>query len=229
LYLLDGQAVFDKCTSPPNEEFGADEALTKLIGAGEIEPIIAVAVDEGGSTTQRTKEYIPYPDAAIAIGEGGTFVPDVMGDRFPEFMESEVFPAIAAKYRVLQGRENTAIQGASYGGIAALYALVHRPDLFGSGIVQSPSLQVGNGQFLRDTVWLVAGPTRVALDTGSGNDIPVKLVQQLAENLKAIPASQHLKAPEVLFTIGQGQNHEVPAFASRLPAALLFLYDMHAK
>jgi predicted alpha/beta superfamily hydrolase len=148
-----------------------------------------------------------------------------MGDRFPEFLETEVFPAITAKYRVLQGRDNTANQGASYGGIAALYALVHRPDLFGSGIVQSPSMQVGNGQFLRDTTWLAVGPTRVAVDTGSGRDIPVKMVQQLAENLKAIPASIYMTAPpEVLFTVGQGQNHELAAFASRLPAALLFLY-----
>ena len=82
-----------------------------------------------------------------------------------EFLETEVFPAITAKYRVLQGRDNTANQGASYSGIAALYALVHRPDLFGSGIVQNPSLRAGNGQFLRDTVRLVAGPTRVAVDT----------------------------------------------------------------
>jgi hypothetical protein len=82
----------------------------------------------------------------LPIGNNGPFVPDVMDNRFPEFLETEVFPAITAKYRVLQGRDNTAIQGASYSGIAALYALVHRPDLFGSGIVQSPSLQVGNGQ-----------------------------------------------------------------------------------
>jgi hypothetical protein len=76
-------------------------------------------------------------------------------------------------------------------------------------------------------VWLVAGPTRVAVDTGSGNDIPVKMVQQLGENLKAIPASIYLKAPEILFTVGHGQNHEV-SFASRLSATLLFLYGTHA-
>ena len=53
------------------------------------------------------------------------------------------------------------------------------------------------------------------MDTGSGNDIPVKMVQQLGENLKAIPASTYLKALEVLFTVGQGQNHEVSAFCEQ--------------
>jgi hypothetical protein len=33
-----------------------------------------------------------------------------------------------------------------HGGVAALYALIHRLDLFGSAIIESPALEVGNGR-----------------------------------------------------------------------------------
>ena len=43
------------------------------------------------------------------------------------------------------------IGGSSYGAVAALYALLTRPDLFSAGLIASPSLAIGNGQLLRDT------------------------------------------------------------------------------
>ena len=166
LYMLDGQSLFDTCTAFMHEEMRADETLTELITAGKIEPIIVVGVDNGSTENakgendddglQRTREYIPYPDPMF-----NPSVRDVVGDEFPGFLETEVMPVIAAKYRILTGPENTALSGVSYGGVATVYALIRRPDLFGSGIVESPSMQVGNGQMLRDTVGLWTGPKRV--------------------------------------------------------------------
>ena len=48
-------------------------------------------------------------------------------------------PAVAARYPVLTGPEHTAIWGAPHGRTAALYALIPRPDLFGSGIIEVPA------------------------------------------------------------------------------------------
>jgi predicted alpha/beta superfamily hydrolase len=140
-------------------------------------------------------------------------------------------PAIAAKYPVQTGPEHTAIWGASYGGVAALYALIHRPDLFGSGIVESPALEAGNGQLLRDTAELVIAPKRIAIGIGTAElkaEVPgalafnaawVREVKQLTQNLKAayLPG-------EVQLTITEGGQHNYPTFGQRFAGSLLFLY-----
>ena len=44
------------------------------------------------------------------------------------------------------------------GGVAALTALLKRPDVFGSGILESTSMQYGNGELLRETSFIDVGP-----------------------------------------------------------------------
>ena len=237
MYMLDGQSLFDACTAFMHEEMRADETLTELIMAGKMEPIIVVGVDNGSvenakgengdGGVQRAREYIPYPDNVL-----NPAVKDVVGDLFPGFMETEVMPAVAAKYRVLTGPANTAIEGVSYGGVAAVYALIRRPDLFGAGSIESPSMQVGNGQMLRDTVSLFAGPRRVAFGVGTAeatDEMPnaavlnaafVRAVTELTEHFKAI----NLDPPQVQLTVAQGAHHSTKYFGERFSAALLFLY-----
>jgi predicted alpha/beta superfamily hydrolase len=236
IYLLDGQDAFDVCTAEDHLEMRADETLTALITAGQMEPIIAVGVDGGspidvnGQTTdggaQRAREYLPYPDPNIPT------VRDVEGSRFGGFMEDEVMPLVAAHYRILQGPRNTAIWGASYAGVAALYALIQRPDLFGSGDIESPAIQVGNGQMIRDTQSLVEGPTRVAFGVGTAeldakfpgaeaiNHAIVLQVTLLANHLREVA----IAPPRVLLTVREGARHNATSFGDRFEVALLFLY-----
>lgn len=237
LYILDGASAFDVCTSFNHQEMGADETLTDLISSGKIPPLIAVGIDngsdaihQGDSGEARAREFLPYADPRWP----DTLAPS--GAEFPGFLETEVMPAIAAKYPVQTGSEHTAIWGASYGGVAALYALIRRPDLFGSGIVESPSIEVGNGQILRDTASLVIAPRRIAIGAGTVElaaddpDAPVfnpayvRMMQQLAQNLKAayLPG-------EVQLTLTKGGHHDYPTFGQRFAAGLLFLYGHGAK
>ena len=149
------------------------------------------------------------------------------GTAYPDFLESEVMSSIAAKYHVETGPEHTAIWGASYGGVAALYTLIHRPDLYGSAIIESPALEVGNGQLLRDTEFLVRTPGRIAVGAGTAEDVDrfgsnaayIRMVQRLVQNLKAayLPG-------EVQLTITDGGHHNYPTFGERFAAGLLFLY-----
>jgi predicted alpha/beta superfamily hydrolase len=112
-----------------------------------------------------------------------------------------------------------------------VYALIHRPDLFGAGIVESPALEAGNGQLLRDTAELVKAPKRIAIGIGTAElkaEIPgalafnvawVREVKQLTQNLKAayLPG-------EVQLTITEGGHHNYPTFGERFAAGLQFLY-----
>jgi predicted alpha/beta superfamily hydrolase len=233
LYLLDGASAFDECAAFDHEEVHADETLTDLISLGKIPPLIAVGIDNGsdaihqadGNGEARAREFLPNAD----LVNFPNLAP--LGAAFPDFLETEVMPAIASKYAVETGPEHTAIWGASYGGVAALYILIHRPDLFGSGIVESPALSVGNGQLLRDTAELVIAPKRVAIGIGTAElktEVPgastinlawVREVKQLAQNLKAayLPG-------EVQLTITEGGHHNYPTFGERFASGLQFLY-----
>jgi predicted alpha/beta superfamily hydrolase len=230
LYMLDGEKLFDVCTSSFHHEWQIDETLTKLIADGEIDPLIVVGIDSPGA--RRSDEYIPYLDPIFTA-------PEPHGKLFPEFLATEVLPLVSREFRVLNDPGHTAIGGSSYGSVAALYALLHRPDLFGLGLLESTSLQVGNGQLLRDTTPLAIGPRRVSVGVGMnelGDSVKfardhgmepdafntgfVQLSEQLAANLKTAA----LNRPAVIFVKQPGAKHEEQAWAARFPAAIKFLF-----
>jgi predicted alpha/beta superfamily hydrolase len=229
LYMLDGENLFDACTASFHHEWQIDETLTRLIAADAIEPIIVVGIDSAGK--RRADEYIPYADPFFSA-------PEPHGKLFPEFLATEVLPIINRDLRTINDPDHTAIGGSSYGSVAALYTLIHRPDLFHIGLLESTSLQVGNGQLLRDTASLVLGPRRVSvgvgmnelgnnqkfasdrgLDVDTFNTSFVQLSNQLADNLKAA-----LNHPAVVFVKQSGAMHNENAWAERFPAAIQFLF-----
>src|SRR5688572_10736056 len=160
LYMLDGQNLFDACRSEvSHEEWRLDETVYRLIREKAIPEMIVVGVDHAGA--KRAYEFLPYRDS---------FNPDLeepAGKYFPDFLATEVLPFVNGQYRTLTGQGNTALGGSSYGGVATLYALLARPQTFGYGLIESPSIWVGMGQLIRDTSPLVALPRRVFMAFGS--------------------------------------------------------------
>ncbi|HTH53836.1 MAG TPA: alpha/beta hydrolase-fold protein [Edaphobacter sp.] len=227
LYMFDGSWLFDQCTAPPTQgEWKVDETLTELIEKHQAAPLIVVGID---SNEHRDSEYAPYGNPLF-------FGPPkaLQGAQVPEFLTEDVQPYVAAHYRVKKGRENTGVGGSSLGGVAALIALLRRPDIFGIGLLESTAMQYGNGQLLRDVTPVVVGPVRVSIGVGTqelGPDakmlgVPnfdeafVSLNRTLAENFKAAIANH----PEVLFTVQEGGRHGAAAWRDRFPAAIQFLY-----
>lgn len=235
LYLLDGQTAFDECTAFHGEhELQIDEAVTKLIGEHAIPPMIVVGVD---STRHRDYQYSPYASSVTDPG-----APEPIGKQLPRFFADEVIPFVSARYRVSDEAAHTGIGGVSLGGAAALYLALRRPDLFGLALLQSPTLLLGNGQFLRDTTSLVRGPDRVAIGVGTAElDFPdieqwlaprrltkteaesgmVAMTQALASNLKGA----YINHPKVLLVIDPNANHSSVFWARRMPEAIKFLFE----
>ena len=219
LFMMDGQILFDGCTATRDgvTEWRIDETLTRLIAEGSVPPMIVVGIDHMGAA--RAYEFLPYKDNVSAPDS-----PEPAGKQFPEFLTRDVVPLIASRYRV--GKGPHAIGGSSYGAVAALYALIHRPDLFNMGLIESPSLGVGNGQLLRDTDHLFRGPTRVFLGVGDsefGTDAEnqgyLKAIRALESNLKSAAQSQTR-----VLTVIQPGKHGLPSWAIRFPQAIQFLY-----
>jgi len=123
--------------------------------------------------------------------------------------------------------------------LAALYTLLRRPDLFALGLLESTSLQVGNGELLRESESLFQGPDRVSvgvgqsevnvsaefaqkagIDVAAGNAGFAHASEKLAANLKVA----EINRPDVMFVSTPGAHHEEKAWAARFPAVIQFLF-----
>jgi len=179
------------------------------------------ATASGGSVDQRTNEYLPYPDIANEPS-----VPNPQGSQYPEFLVKEVMPAVAQRYRIDSGAANTGIAGSSYGGLAALYAVIHRPGIFGRLFLESTPTFMANGKIMEEAERLHLWPARVHIGIGTKETPEEKL------NQAAVPAVQRLKAvilknspgSKVDVQVGDGDTHDAAAWGRRLPKALQFLW-----
>ena len=220
LYLMDGQNVFMQQPGTPGE-WHADEAATELIESGEIEPLIIVGIPHSGFS--RADEYLP---AELIEGVQPS------ADEFIGWIERDVMTRVERAFRVKTGPDNTAIGGASFGGIISLYAASQRPDLFGAAIVESPSVLSRNGYMMSHfaggsfnwpkVVYLGVGSQEAgtADDAQQLNERYVKAIESLAE--KASGAGSR-----VAVFIGEGHVHNEPAWAERFPEALKHVFGTH--
>jgi predicted alpha/beta superfamily hydrolase len=224
IYMLDGGKILGSGGPNPDPGIHLTEALARFVGTGKIEPIVAVFVEEVKEDGGRRDEYLPYRDAMMAPKSM-----EPRGKVFPDFLVGELLPYVSGRYRVTADPQKTAIGGLSYSGIAALYALINKPMAFQLGFFESPSLQSGNGQLLRDTQQLVFAGRRIAIGIGTMeagkkadpalNKKAVQMVGTLAANLRSA-----YFPPEVRFTVDEGGTHDASAWERRIPEDIVFLF-----
>jgi predicted alpha/beta superfamily hydrolase len=223
LYLFDAQDLFDRCTSRPGQdEWHVDETLTDLIARKAVQPLIVVGIDNSGPG-HREDEYSRYSAMADAP------------QKLSAFMTTEVLPLIDGRYRTISDRTHRGVGGASLGSLAALTLLLDQPDTFGLGLLESTSLQNGNGRVLQETFRVVQGPFRVSIGVGTTevppaeaaahgfpyfDDAFVAMSQALAENMK----KSLMNRPEVKLTVQQGGQHQSMFWSERFGSAVSFLF-----
>jgi predicted alpha/beta superfamily hydrolase len=222
LYLLDGQNLFDRCTSYIGAEWNVDETATRLIAEGKIKPVIVVGLDNAGA--KRAEEYLPSDDPSNPDAR------DTRGRLFPKYLRQDVMPYVSAHYRVAKGPDNTAVGGSSYGAIAALNIAIHEPLLASRILLESPSMQVGNGAALRETVGLVGVPARIYIGMGDQETRKESIDRTLLASVRVLATNlaSSAAAPVVQLQVGTGDHHDERAWSRRLPEALVFLYGTSA-
>lgn len=110
LYLQDGQNVFFPNASFSGADWKIQETLGVLSDMNAIDKVIAVGIYPGDREQDYTQNgYNAY----------GRFVAQLLK------------PHIDATFRTLAGPEDTAVMGASLGGVASLYLAWQWPDVFG--------------------------------------------------------------------------------------------------
>jgi predicted alpha/beta superfamily hydrolase len=228
LYLNDGQNLFDSATSQFNPmEWRVDETVDSLVTVGAIAPLLVVGIDNAGRRG-RFHEYFPYVDEYLTPPD-----PDPQGRRYPEFLVDEVIPFIESRYRTMSAPEMRGLGGSSAGALAALYAAVARPGVFGRLLVESPSIYVDDARILLDAAAVREWPRRVFLGAGTNEggrpecrvdsaDEP-ELVRDV-RRLEDLLARAGVSSPRVHVEIIPCALHNEGAWAARLPTALSFLY-----
>jgi predicted alpha/beta superfamily hydrolase len=218
LYMHDGQNLFD--SSAAGAEWQVDETAQRLVLAGQIQPVIIVAV---ASTSSRTFDYTPVPYSGPSrTGSVGELTPQGGGAAaYGRYLVDELKPLIDSRYRTLPGRGHTAVGGSSLGGLVTQWLLVEHAPVFGAGLVVSPSVWWGRGDILQRTQQANLGalpPPRVWLCMGT---LEGPGMLRGARDLRAVLtakswAHSYLEEP--------GAGHDEAAWALRFDRMLRFLY-----
>ena len=128
LYMQDGQNCFERFAADSYAgSWRADEVADQLIADGAMQECLIVGVGHGGGN--RLLEYLPpyarLPEPLEAHPTGAIKrnlmpLPGLAEQTF-RFYRDEVAAYLVEHFRVLPGRETTAICGSSMGGLFALY------------------------------------------------------------------------------------------------------------
>jgi enterochelin esterase-like enzyme len=135
LYVTDGGEYLSRARM--------NVVIDNLIAQGEIVPLIAVFLEP------RSDPEDPHASARMSDY--------ALNDSFIDALSGEIRPFLLKRYRMLDGPRNTAIMGASMGGLIATYAAFMHPETFGLCAAQSPSYQWGNDTLI---TMMRSGPAR---------------------------------------------------------------------
>ncbi len=210
LYMLDGQNLFDpERAFIPGQHWRLREAADAAIRGRTAAAMIIVGVDHAAE--RRAIEYTPVPDPKHKVGG------EV--ERYGRMLVEELKPSIDERFRTLHGAGDTAVGGSSLGGLAALWLVLRRRDVFGRAVAMSPSIWWG-GRVILDEVERFSGdPPRLWLDIGG---------REGAEALRDARALRDAvvakRWPSFHYHEDRRGDHSERAWARRVRAALEFLF-----
>lgn len=211
LYLHDGQNVFDRATSV-GEEWRVDETAQALITAGEIHPLVIVAVYNTGE--HRISEYTPTPDRDKGGGQAALY---------GRMLVEELKPLVDRVYNTMPGAESTGLCGSSLGGLLTLYLGLRYPTAFSKLAVLSPSVWWDDREIVREVAALPAKvPLHIWLDAGTaeGEDVTAD-----ARSLRdALVAKGWVVGDDLTYHEAEGGEHNEQSWSARVEPFLKFLY-----
>ncbi len=216
LYFQDGQNIFDPPVSTERGSWGANGTLERLVAEGRCEPWILVGIDHG---PDRFTQYSPWPEPRLGVEAGAP--------HYLDFLVDELMPWVDRHYRTRTGPIDTAIAGASLGGLVSLYAALRFPERFGRIGAFSPTVMWSLDALIsawsaHPRVW-----SRLYLDVGTleGRRLgPIELnypeaVRGFWSHLVGLGYADW----ELRCVIDEGGLHDEAAWRRRLPDALAWL------
>lgn len=197
IYMTDGGRLFDNKTTGTRGEEGLDEFLDEAIANGGSEVII-VGIN---SSEFRSTELNPYDDRNTE-GENEAI-------KYMNYIVNDLKPIIDSKYRTLPDRTNTAIMGASLGGLFAVYTIMKHSDVFSKAGVLSPSLFYSEEVFTLP-VQMTNKDVKIYMNVGGQEFVMMKTVMRIMEqSLKAAG----LTDDQIMTKVYKNGGHEPKVWA----------------
>lgn len=128
---------------------GHARATAEFLARNDLMPEVILV---GILNTSRTRDLTPTPGTEA---EHADYPTAGGGERFLDFIEKELVPAVEARYRTVPMR---LYAGHSFGGLLGVHALLTRPGLFRAAVAASPSLGWDASLMLREARALKEGP-----------------------------------------------------------------------
>ena len=152
LYMHDGQNIFDPALTNYGKEWGIDEAITRMAMREDLREWIVVGIRSPENRwlnlfPEKLLDFLPAHRVAALAETAGTERIDRRafgGDEYLKWMVTRLKPYIDRRYPTHKDAANTAVMGASMGGLMSLYAVAEYPEVFGQGAGLSTHFALGN-------------------------------------------------------------------------------------
>jgi predicted alpha/beta superfamily hydrolase len=157
-------------------------------------------------------------------------LPAIASDRgffsaHPKFLIKEVMRAVAIRYRVAVGPENTGAGGSSYCGMAALFTVMHNPDIFGRLMLESTPIFMAKCAALNEAERTRNWPASVYMGVGTKENPDPSLSREAAINVEKLRSAigKNSSRSRVKVAVDEGAEHGSAAWRNR-PKAIAFLW-----
>jgi predicted alpha/beta superfamily hydrolase len=220
LYAQDGHVIFTTGSDPFGPPWRIDETLDELYQLGAMEEVIVVGIH---TREGRLEMLTPSRDARHGGGDAPLYL---------EFLTETLKPAIDARYRTAPGPGDTAVMGASMGGLFSFFAAWRRSDVFGKAACLSSSFWWDDRFMVRDVrgggcpvprplLYIDSGAARSGFEEDAnlrdGYDHTIAMRNALVGHCYTPGVHVHVLA-------FAGSAHENAAWAARLATPLQLLF-----
>jgi predicted alpha/beta superfamily hydrolase len=226
VYLQDGQNLFDATASFGGASWALDQAMERLLAAGEVRPAILVGI---WNTSERFAEYMPQKAVSPAQLEQ---VRDVISrgqhrlksDAYLKFVVEELKPWIDRTYRTQPERQHTFIMGSSMGGLISAYALVEYPEVFGGAGCVSTHWPAGDGAVIDYLAAHLPPPGRHKFYFDFGTETLDSNYEPYQVRMDAVMrAAGYVPGPDWVTRKFPGARHSERSWSERIHLPLRFL------
>lgn len=222
----DGQNVFDDRAATHHQTWDAARAAIRAARRVGVNPPVVVGVWNGstsGRPLQRGFELAPQKvlSSGMPINPrvAGWFEMDrVEGDRYLSEVADQIVPTVK---QIVGADLPVAMMGASMGGLATIYALGERPDVFGCGLAFSVHWPFAGDPLVDGLIDRLPAPGRVRLwmQNGTGGlDASYAPFQRRAD--ARLIARDYRPGRDFVSRVLPRSGHNEWSWAKRLPDAI---------
>jgi predicted alpha/beta superfamily hydrolase len=142
---------------------------------------------------------------------------------YSRFLVEELKPFIDRTYLTRTDPPNTAVGGASHGGLVSLYLALEHPEVFGHALVISPSAMWDDDVLIKRVRALPRKlPVRFWVDVGLGEH--PGMISAARRLRDALLSKGWHEGQDLRFVEQPGGAHDEISWGSRMPDALQFLW-----